>query len=125
MKRPADKLLTRYVFRSKKKNRPKTLIRLLLEIVILSILSGTLLFYINKLPEIYDVNQLIVSSVDSFLQALSLLFSSILVFGSIFLVIALALLALILIIAAFWRVFKVLSLLISRYQKNTLIKFKN
>ena len=116
--RRGNKLLKRYVFRKSKSKRPenKSLSRLILEALIMS-LSGTwLILSINQLPLKYDFTLIINEATSLLYNGLSLLTNALFLYSSILLVAALVALGLLLLIGAIWRILKVLSIAFSKSQ---------
>ena len=114
MRKSGNKILKRYVFRSKRANRPKSITRQLIEIVMLFSCSSILFYYLNSIPNNQDVNDVLLTSLDSLFNGLSLVFSALVTFFSFFLVIALLSLSILLMAGALWRVVRLASLLIKK-----------
>ncbi len=114
MSKPDKRLLTRYVFRKKKGDKHKPIYIILLEAILMLITSLVSLLYLNQLPQQFDFEKLFADAISNLLESITLLISSLSIFGSILLVTLLVVLSLLLLVGSISRSFRIISLFLSR-----------
>ncbi len=106
----------RKVFRDKKSNTSKSLLRLSLETIIMLTLAILGFYYINQIPAKYEINLITGKAINSFLIGAENLYNFSLVFITYLLVIAALIVILTLFIGSILRIAKILTY--SNYQNN-------
>ena len=101
--------LERNVFRKVNKRRTASNLRQSIEASLMLASGITLLFILNTLSSKYDAYKIAIDASTNILSAIIRLFDSLVSLGSLFLIVALAILALTLLLGGLWRTLRIIS----------------